>query len=64
MLISQGNPTISSILVFLLLERNFIDFQLIRVGEVLSLGNVTPGEVKGKKQDLSAAFSLGTILAS
>jgi hypothetical protein len=47
-----------------LLERNFIDFQLIRVGEVLSLGNVTPGEIKGKKQDLRAAFSLGTILAS
>jgi multimeric flavodoxin WrbA len=63
-LISQGDPTISSILVFSLLERNFIDFQLIRVGEVLSLGNVAPGEVKGKKQDLSAAFSLGAILAS
>ena len=63
-LISQGDPTISSILVFSLLERNLIDYQLIRVGEVLSLGNVSPGEVKGKKQDLKAAFSLGSILVS
>jgi multimeric flavodoxin WrbA len=64
LLISQGDPTISSFLVFSLLERNLIDYQLIRVGEVLSLGNVSPGEVKGKKQDLHAAFSLGAILAS
>jgi multimeric flavodoxin WrbA len=64
LLISQGDPTISSFLVFSLLERNFMDFQLMRVGEVLSLGNVSLGEVKGKKQDLNAAFSLGAILAS
>ena len=63
-LISQGDPTISSFLVFALLERNLMDYQLIRVGEVLSLGNVSPGEVKEKKQDLDAAFSLGTILVS
>jgi multimeric flavodoxin WrbA len=62
--ISQGDPTISSFLVFSLLERNLIDFQLIRIGEILSLGNVSPGEVKGKKQDLKAAFSLGAILVS
>jgi len=64
LLISQGDPTISSFLVFSLMERNLMDYQLIRVGEVLSLGNVSLGEVKGKKQDLNAAFSLGTILAS
>ena len=64
LLISQGDPTISSFLVFSLLERNLIDYQLIRVGEVLSLGNVTLGEVKGKKQDLHAAYSLGSILVS
>ena len=63
-LISQGDPTISSFLVFSLLERNVMDFQMIRVGEVLSLGNVTLGEVKGKKQDLKAAYSLGAILVS
>jgi hypothetical protein len=63
-LISQGDPTVSSIIVISLRERNFTDFQLIRVGEVHSLGNMAPEEVKGKKQDLRAAFSLGTILAS
>jgi len=64
LLFSQGDPTISSFLVFTLLERNFIDFQLLRVGEVISLGNVTKGEVKNKEQDMQAAVSLGTILAA
>jgi len=63
-IISQGDPTISSFLVFTLLERNFIDFQLLRIGEVISLGNVTKGEVQDKENDLQAAFSLGTILAA
>jgi len=63
-IISQGDPTISSFLVFALLERNFIDFQLIRVGEVISLGNVSRGEVIKKENDLQAAFALGRILAS
>jgi len=62
--ISQGDPTISSFLVFAVLERNFIDFKLIRVGEVISLGNISKGEVKEKKNDLDAAFTLGRILAS
>jgi len=62
--ISQGDPTISSFLVFAVLERNFVDFKLLRVGEVLSLGNIAKDDVKGKKNDLDAAFSLGTILAS
>ncbi len=62
--ISQGDPTISSFLAFTLLERNFIDFKLIRVGEVLSLGNTSLDSVKHKKHDLDAAFTLGTILAS
>lgn len=63
-IISQGDPTISSFLVFALLERNFIDFQLIRVGEVISLGNISPREVMGKENDLQAAFALGKILAA
>jgi multimeric flavodoxin WrbA len=63
-IISQGDPTISSFLVFTLLERNFIDFQLLRVGEIISLGNVSKGEVNDKENDLQAAFSLGTILTS
>lgn len=62
--ISQADPTISSFLVFELLERNFIDFKLIRVGEVISLGNISKGEVNEKKNDLDAAFILGKILAS
>lgn len=62
--ISQGDPTISSFLVFAVLERNFIDFKLQRIGEVLSLGNISKDDVKGKKNDLDAAFTLGSILAS
>ena len=64
MVISQGDPTISSFLVFSLLERNFIDFRLVRVGEVISVGNGPKGEVANKKNDLDAAFMLGKILAS
>jgi len=63
-IISQGDPTISSFLVFTLLERNFIDLQLIRVGEVISLGNVNKTDVLGKENDLKAAFALGKILAA
>ena len=64
MVISQGDPTISSFLVFSLLERNFIDFRLMRVGEVISVGNGPKGEVRKKKNDLNAAFMLGKILAT
>ena len=63
-IISQGDPTISSFLAFSFLERNFIDFQLLRIGEIISLGNVSKGEVKNKERDLKAAFSLGSILAA
>ena len=42
---------------------NFIDFQLLRIGEIMSLGNVSKGEVKDKENALGAAFFLlGTIL--
>ena len=63
-IISQGDPTISSFLAFTFLERNFIDFQLLRIGEIISLGNVSKGEVKNKEHDLKAAFSLGSVLAT
>ena len=62
--ISQGDATLSSCLVFSVLERNFIDFKLIRVGEVISLGNASKEAVKEKKNDLEAAFTLGRILAA
>lgn len=64
LVISQGDATLSSFLVFSVLERNLIDFKLIRVGEVISLGNGPKGAVKEKKIDLEAAFTLGRILAS
>lgn len=64
LVISQGDPTLSSCLVFSVLERNLIDFKLIRVGEVLSLGNAQTGAVRKKKNDLDAAFHLGGILAA
>ncbi len=62
--ISQGDATLSSCLGFSVLERNFIDFKLIRVGEVISLGNTSKEAVKEKKNDLDAAFTLGRILAA
>ena len=62
--ISQGDATLSSCLVFSVLERNFTDFKLIRVGEVISLGNASKEAVKEKKNDLEAAFTLGRILAA
>jgi multimeric flavodoxin WrbA len=64
LVISQGDPTLSSVLAFSLMERNFVDFKLIRVGEVISLGNITNDSAKEKKNDLEAAFTLGRILAS
>jgi multimeric flavodoxin WrbA len=64
MVISQGDPIISSFLVFELLERNFIDYNLLRIGEVISIGNTGKGDVKEKKNDLEAAFTIGKILAS
>lgn len=64
LVISQGDPTFSSSLVFSVLERNLIDFKMIRVGEVISLGNAQIGAVKEKNHDLEAAFRLGRILAA
>ena len=44
---------------------NFIDFQLLRIGEIISLGNASKGEAKDKENDLGAAFFLlGTILSA
>jgi hypothetical protein len=38
---------------------------LLRIGEIISLGNVSKGEVKDKENDLGAAsFLLGTILSA
>jgi multimeric flavodoxin WrbA len=60
--ISQGDPIFSSALVHAVLERNFIDFGLRRVGDVMSSGNMLPGDAANKQADLEKAFQLGAAL--
>ena len=62
MVISQGDPIFSSSLVHAVLERNFIDFGLRRVGDVISSGNMLPGDAAKKQADLEKAFQLGAAL--
>ena len=62
MVISQGDPIFSSSLVHAVLERNFIDFGLRRVGDVTSSGNMLPGDAAKKQADLEKAFQLGAAL--
>ncbi len=49
MVISQGDPIISSFLVFELLERNFIDYNLLRIGEEKEQSIVVQSELEDKK---------------
>ena len=60
--ISQGDPIFSSALVHAVLERNFMDFGLRRVGDVISRGNMLPGDAAKKQSDLEKAFQLGVAL--
>ena len=60
--ISQGDPIFSSALVHAVLERNLIDFGLRRVGDVISSGNMLPGDAAKKHADLEKAFQLGAAL--
>lgn len=63
--ISQGDPwPSSSALVMKILDDNFRDFQMRKVGEVFSMSNLRVGQVKDKKADLDVAFSMGVRLAS
>jgi len=52
---SRGGVEVEKILV---IKKTwyFIDFQLLRIGEIISLGNVSKGEAKDKENDLGAAF--------
>ena len=61
--ISQGDfsPS-SSALVYLVLDSNLRDFQLRKVGEVISTGNLHRVNVKDKKEDLQKAFDAGVRL--
>jgi multimeric flavodoxin WrbA len=63
--ISQGDPwPSSSALVMKILDDNFKDFQMKKVGEVFSMSNLRLGQVKDKKADLDVAFFMGARLAS
>jgi multimeric flavodoxin WrbA len=63
--ISQGDPwPSSSALVMKILDDNFKDFQMRKVGEVFSMSNLRVGQVKDKKADLDVAFFMGARLAS
>jgi len=64
MVISQGDPGFSSALVYEVLERNLIDLGIRRVGDVTSIGNMGPNDVRAKKEDLEKAFQLGVKLAT
>ena len=63
--ISQGDfsPSSSS-LVFMVLDSNLRDFQLRKVGEVISTGNLHKIKVKEKKEDLQKAFEVGVRLVT
>ena len=60
--ISQGDPIFSSALVHAVLERNLIDFGIRRVGDLISRGNMAPGDAAKKQADLEQAFNLGVAL--
>jgi multimeric flavodoxin WrbA len=61
--ISQGDfwPS-SSALVMLVLDANLRDFQLRKVGEVVSTGNLSDASVKDKPEELRKAFEAGVRL--
>ena len=63
--ISQGDfwPS-SSALVTMVLDANMRDFQLRKVGEVFSTGNLKRAAVKDKPDDLNRAFAAGAMLAT
>jgi NAD(P)H-dependent FMN reductase len=60
--ISQGDPFFSSALVHEVLDRNFNDFKLRKVGDVTSLGNIPKGAVAEKAEELKKALEVGVKL--
>jgi multimeric flavodoxin WrbA len=62
--ISQGDPIFSSSLVHAVLERNLLDFGIRRVGDLISRGNMMPGDAAKKPEDMAKAFQLGAALAT
>ncbi len=64
MVVSQGDFSPSaSALVLRVLTSNLRDFQLRKVGEVFSAGNLEKAQVKDKPEDLKQAFQKGVRLA-
>jgi multimeric flavodoxin WrbA len=62
--ISQGDPIFSSALVHAVLERNLLDLDVRRVGDVISRGNMGPQDVRSKTDDCEKAFQLGVNLVT
>jgi len=64
MVVSQGDfsPSASALLLRVL-DSNIKDFQLKKVGEVFSTGNLEKAQVKNNEQDLSLAYTVGQHLA-
>jgi multimeric flavodoxin WrbA len=62
--ISQGDFSYTqSALIFRALDSNIRDFQLKKVSEIFSAGNLERAAVKDKSADLQAAFAAGVKLA-
>jgi len=64
MVVSQGDfsPSASALLLRVL-ESNIKDFQLKKIGEVFSTGNLEKAQVKKNENDLTLAFTIGQRLA-
>jgi multimeric flavodoxin WrbA len=64
MVISQGDfsPSASALLLRVL-DSNIKDFQLKKIGEVFSTGNLERAQVKNNENDLNLAFTVGQRLA-
>ena len=64
MVVSQGDfsPSASALLLRVL-DSNIKDFQLKKIGEVFSTGNLEKAQVKNNEQDLNLAFTVGQQLA-
>lgn len=64
MVVSQGDfsPSVSALLLRIL-DSNIKDFQLKKIGEVFSTGNLEQAQVNDKPEDLNRAFAIGVRLA-
>ena len=64
MVVSQGDfsPSASALLLRVL-GSNIKDFQLKKIGEVFSTGNLEKAQVKNNENDLTLAFTIGQRLA-